>query len=68
MTICDNCGGDGGFEIATGLLSHWGDPTPGGEWVDCVPCGGSGWIDEEPPLLGMDDLEERCGTELREAA
>jgi DnaJ-class molecular chaperone len=53
MISCDDCGGEGGYEVAYAATSKWGDPTPGGEWIECPTCHGSGWLDNhepEPPL------------------
>ena len=61
MTACDNCGGEGGFEVAHAAQSKWSFDYYGGEWVSCPTCAGSGWIDAEPSPLDLDDLDERCG-------
>lgn len=61
MKTCDNCAGEGGWEVAVMPASRWADPTPGGEWVRCPDCRGAGWVEGEPELLGIDDLDERCG-------
>lgn len=59
---CDDCGGEGGFEVAVATRPPpWGDGADDGYWVECPTCHGSGWIDEEPPVLDMDELDERCG-------
>lgn len=49
MVACGNCGGEGGWEIVTAPTSKWGDPTPGGEWVECPTCHGSCWLDSDEP-------------------
>ncbi len=56
MNTCDDCGGEGGY-AAPDQGSRWADDL----WIDCPSCNGSGWVDEMPPDLGMDDLDERCG-------
>lgn len=69
MVTCDNCGGEGGWEIVTGPTSKWGDPTPGGEWVECPTCHGSGWLDgdEPPPAIEQDELPPPQGDDIEAA-
>lgn len=59
---CENCEGDGGFEVQTGsTCGRWGDPTPGGEWVDCPECDGSGFVEGHEHLIEQEDLEMAYG-------
>lgn len=54
---CDNCGGAGGFETVEIPSNKWGDPTPGGRWVACSECNGSGWVIGTPAPITIDDRE-----------
>lgn len=56
MTTCDNCGGEGGWEEAiAGRMPPWGDGADDGRWVECQTCRGSGWVENDPPQLDMDE-------------
>lgn len=61
MKTCDDCGGQGGEEVSR-PGAKWGADPYGGEWIECPACRGSGWIEGEPEQLGLDDLDERCGS------
>ena len=57
---CDNCGGEGGWEVAVaGRAPPWGDGADDGYWVACPSCHGAGWDIGEPENLTRDDLDER---------
>jgi DnaJ-class molecular chaperone len=59
MNTCENCDGEGGFDyVTTTWLDHSGWYVNG--WVECPTCGGTGWVDGEPPQLTMEEVCERC--------
>lgn len=67
MKTCENCGGEGGFEIPyAGRNPPWGDGADDGEWRTCRDCGGSGWEEGELPQLTLDELPD-IPSELLEA-
>lgn len=60
MVTCENCDGDGGFEV-TVMVSKWGDCSEASKWIDCPQCNGSGWARGEGEPITMDDLPPPWG-------
>lgn len=52
LVSCDNCEGEGGFY-------HPEDEQSLESFSACPACGGSGYVEGEPPSLTLSDLEER---------
>lgn len=50
MRVCENCCGEGGFQVEG--VDYW---------IECPPCDGSGYVPGEETLIEEDDLDIMAG-------
>lgn len=55
IVICDQCGGEGGWEALCGWPDGFGAPKT--EWRRCHFCGGMGTVEIDVELIECHDLE-----------
>lgn len=54
QVTCEECGGDGGFDVPTGQYDH-NDGSLYTRWDQCRNCNGDGWYVVDDEAMTMED-------------